>query len=172
MRYKGGGFLVKSKSSLVKEKMQHQPNKKYKDLKQKQKAKIADWMFLETKRFFRENGRMPVEGEIEELAKSIYEKICSLTIWIPYEELLKEYIKKLPRYVERVKEKGAAEMVEEKKEKPVIKTAKRRRKKIETLTEEIEQDETFYYIAGYTSCGAPYGVTWEEMGLNPYESIE
>ena len=25
------------------------------------------------------------------------------------------------------------------------------------------QDETFYFIAGYTSGGAPYGVTWEEM---------
>ena len=33
----------------------------------------------------------------------------------------------------------------------------------------IEQDETFYYIAGYTSGGAPYGVTWEEMGLEPFE---
>jgi len=32
-----------------------------------------------------------------------------------------------------------------------------------------EQDDRFYYIAGYTSGGAPYGVTWEEMGLEPYE---
>jgi len=30
-----------------------------------------------------------------------------------------------------------------------------------------EQDDTFYYIAGYTVGGAPYGVTWEEMGLKP-----
>lgn len=29
------------------------------------------------------------------------------------------------------------------------------------------QDDAFYYIAGYTSGGAPYGVTWEEMGLKP-----
>ena len=28
-----------------------------------------------------------------------------------------------------------------------------------------DQDDTFYYIVGYTSGGAPYGVTWEEMGL-------
>ena len=33
-----------------------------------------------------------------------------------------------------------------------------------------DSDDTFYYIAGYTSGGAPYGVTWEEMGLEPYES--
>lgn len=143
--------------------MQHQPNKKYKDLKQKQKAKIADWMFLETNRFFTENGRMPEEGEIEALAKTVYEKICSLVIWVPYEELLKEYIKKLPRYAERVKEKSVVKAVEEKKERTVVKTAKKRRKKTEPLIEEIEQDEIFYYIAGYTSGGAPYGVTWEEM---------
>lgn len=36
----------------------------------------------------------------------------------------------------------------------------------------MDQDDTFYYIAGYTSGGAPYGVTWEEMGLEPYEDVE
>lgn len=30
-----------------------------------------------------------------------------------------------------------------------------------------EQDSSFYYIAGYTSGGAPYGITWEEMGMSP-----
>lgn len=30
-----------------------------------------------------------------------------------------------------------------------------------------DQDDTFYYIAGYTSGGAPYGITWEEMGMKP-----
>ena len=33
-------------------------------------------------------------------------------------------------------------------------------------------DDTFYYIVGYTSGGAPYGVTWEEMGLQPYQSFD
>lgn len=31
-----------------------------------------------------------------------------------------------------------------------------------------DQDDRFYYIAGYTSGGAPYGVTWEEMGMEPW----
>ena len=26
----------------------------------------------------------------------------------------------------------------------------------------LEQDENFYFIAGFTSGGAPYGITWEE----------
>lgn len=32
------------------------------------------------------------------------------------------------------------------------------------------RDDRFFFIAGYTSGGAPYGVTWEEMGLEPYEN--
>lgn len=28
---------------------------------------------------------------------------------------------------------------------------------------ELDSDETFYFIAGYTSGGAPYGITWDEI---------
>jgi hypothetical protein len=28
--------------------------------------------------------------------------------------------------------------------------------------EMLEQDENFYFIAGYTDGGFPYGITWEE----------
>ncbi|MCL1976520.1 MAG: hypothetical protein FWG55_00170 [Candidatus Bathyarchaeota archaeon] len=38
------------------------------------------------------------------------------------------------------------------------------------LNNNEEQNDLFYYIAGYTSGGAPYGITWKEMGLNPYEN--
>ena len=30
------------------------------------------------------------------------------------------------------------------------------------LFEQPEQDDYFYFIAGYTPGGAPYGITWEE----------
>jgi len=33
-------------------------------------------------------------------------------------------------------------------------------------------DDTFFFIAGYTSGGAPYGVTWDEMGMEHYETLE
>ena len=32
------------------------------------------------------------------------------------------------------------------------------------------QDDNFYFIAGHTSGGAPYGLTWEQMGLEPWEN--
>lgn len=34
------------------------------------------------------------------------------------------------------------------------------------------QDNAFFYIAGYTSSGAPYGVIWEEIGLEPWQDLE
>ncbi len=33
-------------------------------------------------------------------------------------------------------------------------------------------DDRFYFIAGYTSGGAPYGITWEEMGMEPWEVMD
>ena len=45
------------------------------------------------------------------------------------------------------------------------KDAKRRKKK-QIVNQEIkyntDQDDTFYFIAGYTSGGAPYGIPWDE----------
>ena len=29
-----------------------------------------------------------------------------------------------------------------------------------------------FFITGYTFGGAPYGVTWEEMGLKPWDNLE
>lgn len=48
----------------------------------------------------------------------------------------------------------------------------RRQEKKSSYPAHSDQDDQFFFIAGYTSGGAPYGVTWEEMGLNPWESIE
>ncbi|MCL2588071.1 MAG: hypothetical protein FWD84_01540 [Oscillospiraceae bacterium] len=51
--------------------------------------------------------------------------------------------------------------------------SQKQKKKEEQLVSETYnewQDDRFYFIAGYTSGGAPYGVTWEEMGLSPYEN--
>jgi len=67
------------------------------------------------------------------------------------------------------KEEQAIKHIAQMKE---AKKAKRRAKKEaggNTKIVTIEQDDRFYYIVGYTSGGVPYGVTWEEMGLEPYE---
>ncbi len=51
--------------------------------------------------------------------------------------------------------------------------ARRKRKEEERRARELEEladadwNEDFAYIAGYTSGGAPFGVTWEEMDETP-----
>ena len=42
------------------------------------------------------------------------------------------------------------------------KKEKRQRKKQQAEFQPFDQDEYFYFIAGYTSGGAPYGITWEQ----------
>ena len=50
--------------------------------------------------------------------------------------------------------------------------AKRQAMKNHAVENNTCQDDTFFYIVGYTSGGAPYGVTWEEMGLEPWQVLE
>ena len=42
------------------------------------------------------------------------------------------------------------------------KKEKRQRRKQQAEFQPFDQDEYFYFIAGYTSGGAPYGITWEQ----------
>ena len=47
----------------------------------------------------------------------------------------------------------------------------RERKQLQAFYDSFPvSDDRFYCIVGYTSGGAPYGVTWEEMGYTPWES--
>lgn len=51
-----------------------------------------------------------------------------------------------------------------------LKRKQRRDEKAETVRD--HQDERFAFIAGYTSGGAPYGLTWEELGEEPPDDQE
>jgi len=50
------------------------------------------------------------------------------------------------------------------KAKAAQKKAKKQRETDELYT---DSDDTFAFIAGYTSAGFPYGTTWEELGETP-----
>lgn len=51
-----------------------------------------------------------------------------------------------------------------------IKKEKKRMEENALLYE--DSDDRFAFIAGYTGGGVPYGITWEELGLEPYASYE
>lgn len=68
-----------------------------------------------------------------------------------------------PGYIENLKKSEAPRMEQ-------LRRKRELKKQVESFNP--DQDETFFFIAGYTSGGAPYGVTWEEMGLKPWEELE
>ena len=128
------------------------PNKKYKELKQKQKARISDLMYRETDRFLREKKQQPDNAEVIQIAERLRES-------------------GLPQHLlPKTKKEPSADSMSTSKAKQ-RKTKGHRRQKPKEIPLP-EQDDTFFFIAGYTSGGAPYGVTWEEMGLEPWEEIE
>ena len=67
------------------------------------------------------------------------------------------------------------EKLEQMKKAEAARLEQRRREREKKAMEEMwdnypDADDHFFFIAGYTSGGAPYGVTWEEMGLEPWQS--
>lgn len=60
-----------------------------------------------------------------------------------------------PEYIKQVKESLKVQEKLKQQHKLI-------KKQTENLNNYIDSDETFYFIVGYTSGGAPYGVTWEE----------
>ena len=108
--------------------MQVNPNKKYKDLKQKQKAKICDWMFREVCEFYRIYNRMPSDKELNILADIVYIKIKGAAIWVSYDEFLVIFQKKLIRFHERILTAGLPEIQEKKPKQPTGKKPRKKKK--------------------------------------------
>ncbi len=65
-----------------------------------------------------------------------------------------------PDYVNKLK----CSMENQRLEKQALKQ-RRKREQLQELYK--DSDPTFAFIAGYTSWGFPYGVTWEEIGEEP-----
>lgn len=165
-------------------------DRSYKNLKQKQKSAIADKTYKMYLKFYLENQRMPDAAEMNDICKSLFATVQTLAPKTKYEDFYKIVEKRERGYEERILrdiENGITlEILTEKKhkktpeEKAIImkqkkqqRQMKRKKEAKEKLTaEEIWQDDRFFFIAGYTSGGAPYGVTWEEMGLKPWEDLK
>ena len=90
-------------------KRQMQPNRTYADLRQKHKAKIAEWMFKSVCEYYRENGEIPEGEAVSAITDKVYEKIVSTCIWVPYDEVHQKLLSELPGYEVRIKENGLPE---------------------------------------------------------------
>lgn len=80
-----------------------QTNKKYSQLKQKQKALIAEWFFFECYNFYQQNGRfIESKNEREMIIDLVYKRIQDRDIWIPSGEIIQYFSKKKGKIKKRV----------------------------------------------------------------------
>ena len=86
----------------------------YKDLKQKQKAGIADSMFQKTCDYYREHGRMPEGEDCEKIAGQIYQRVKGIAEKATFDEIYSLYLYRLSRYETRIAENGLPEKKEKK----------------------------------------------------------
>lgn len=70
-----------------------QTDKKYANLKMKQKERINLWVTEEIHSFYKEYHKMPArENEFSEVLDLVYKRIEEADIWIPYEEIYNRYM--------------------------------------------------------------------------------
>lgn len=80
-----------------------QMDKKYSQLKMKQREKIAVWMYEATLAYYNEYHKEPMEYEsIYIVVDRVYERIEEAGIWIPYDEVYGQYIKKKAKMINRI----------------------------------------------------------------------
>lgn len=180
------GFSVKSQeTNMTKKRRVSRPNRTYRDMKGKQKGRIAEKTYRSYLIFYLENNRMPDENEQKQIHQKLFRSVIAYAPKASYEEFEKLCLKRSLRYEERIAkdiENGVTmESLQKKKKTPEEKAAARKRrieanrerrrlrKEREEMDSFMDQDENFFFIAGYTSGGAPYGITWEAMGLEPFQ---
>ncbi|MGN0313266.1 MAG: 8-oxo-dGTP diphosphatase [Fusicatenibacter sp.] len=80
-----------------------QTDKKFSHLKLKQKERIAEWMYQETKAYYEKYYTFPGDQQIGNVVSKVYGRIVDADIWIPYGEVVKHYKKKRADINKRVK---------------------------------------------------------------------
>lgn len=80
-----------------------QTNKKFSQLKEKQKSLIAEWFFIECDQFHKKHNKFP-ESKIENdgIIELVYERIEARDIWIPFGEIKQYFSKKRVKIEKRV----------------------------------------------------------------------
>ena len=78
-------------------------DKKYSQLKQRQKDRIAEWLYGEYRRYFRENGKQPDETADVEILYTVMENVKDAGIWIPAYEVEEHYGKVKKHYQSRMR---------------------------------------------------------------------
>lgn len=80
-----------------------QTNKRFSDLKEKQKAKISEWSYEIYRAFFMEHGRLPRKNEDGDLLWDLQRRIDDAEIWIPGSEVARFFYRRKNKLLKRLK---------------------------------------------------------------------
>ena len=79
-----------------------QMNKKFSNLKMKQKDKITGWVYEEYKKYVTEHDKAPDSLADEQIVEAVLDKINKAQIWIPDGEIYDYYRRKKPQLQKRL----------------------------------------------------------------------
>lgn len=79
-----------------------QMNKRFSNLKMKQKDKITAWVYEEYKKYVMQYGRIPGREADEHIIDAVLGKIEDAEIWIPADEIVQYYHRKKPNLQKRL----------------------------------------------------------------------
>ncbi len=134
--------------------------------KKKQQEKINNMVGLEIMNFYNKNNRVPLKNECNKIYIDV-NRILRLNNVFVVETDLRRLINKKVKAIQTKIEMGKMPIYDKKM--VYHKVSKKNKRKNGPLkwvdTEEMypDSDENFSFIAGYTSNGVPYGITWEEQ---------
>lgn len=60
-------------------------------------------MFKSVYEYYQEHGEMPDEVATSAITDKVYEKVVSINVWVPYDEVHRKLLSELPQYDERIK---------------------------------------------------------------------
>lgn len=81
-----------------------QMDKQYSALKQRQKEKISVWMMEETLAYYLHH-KMPTSHHCVFVVDKVCEHIQAADIWIPYEEIYEQYMKRKTKIIHKIEKK-------------------------------------------------------------------
>ena len=97
--------MAKSKKTKIHKKIDGQllqMNKKFSNLKMKQKDKITGWVYEEYKKYVTEHEKAPDSLVDEQIVRAVLDKINEAQIWIPGGEIYDYYRRKKPQLQKRL----------------------------------------------------------------------
>jgi len=155
-----------------------QMDKKYSQLKLKQKEKIAAWMYEETKSYYQQHDKMPEGKACSGVVERVYGRIESAEIWISFDQVYRHYMKKKNDTAKRIRRDMGQAVNKQSETVCLMNMCMIRDNKGNVLVLDKVDDSytgiTFpggHVEHGETFAGAVIREVWEETGLRIYKPM-